>query len=105
MLNIDGLSSLATLSLEAFPSGDAIRRRAAEFSARMRLSGATDDELAGFGAAAERLLDPVGRFEESLRWLWLPEGTVRRVMDGTESWQQRLVGLREAEFAPLSWTG
>jgi len=96
MLNIDGLSSLATLSLEAFPSGDAIRRRAAEFSARMRLSGATDDELAGFGAAAERLLDPVGRFEESLRWLWLPEGTVRRVMDGTESWQQRLVGLREA---------
>jgi hypothetical protein len=90
------LPCLATLSLEGFASGDSIRRRATELTMRMRLSGASDSELATIGAAADRLMDPVGRFEESLRWLVLPEGTVARVSANSGDWAQRLLGLRDA---------
>ena len=90
------LPCLARLSLEGFPSGDSIRRRATELTMRMRLSGASDTELATIGAAADRLIDPVGRFEESLRWLVLPEGTVARVSANSGDWAQRLLGLRDA---------
>ena len=90
------VSCLATLLLEGFPSGDAVRRRATELSMRMRLAGAAESEVATIGAAADRLMDPLGRFEESMRWLLLPEGTVARVSANSAVWAQRLAGLRDA---------
>ena len=77
MLNLNQLPALAILNLEAFPAGDLVRKRAMELGVRARLSGKFDTHGEEVRRAGERLARPEEWLSESLRWVWLPNGSLK----------------------------